>query len=1578
MPLPSGACLGAYTIVAPLGTGGMGEVYRAHDPRLGRDVALKVLPVDMAGDPSRLERFTREARAIAALNHPHIVTIYSTEEAGGVRFLTMELVDGQPLDALIPANGMPLSRFLELALPLADALNAAHQKQITHRDLKPANVMVASDGRLKVLDFGLASAPTTDIARGFSSAELVTSPQVTTPGTIIGTMPYMSPEQVEGKQLDHRTDLFSLGVMFHEMLSGTRPFSGESSAQLMSSILRDTPSSTSDLRTDVPDALSRLVARCLEKQPDDRVQTARDIYNELRHVQKQLESGPRPKPDSRPARAAGTDSLWLAVMPFTSVATDDDARALADGLTEDITAGFARFPYLSVVAEQSARQHKGTAADVRQIGKVLGARYILDGGIRRGGTSIRITARLVDAESGAQLWSETYTRELRQSDLLTVQDDVTDRVVATVADVHGVLLRSASVGVRGVPINQLTPEEVRLRYWSYHRQHAPTEHGLLRDHFERRVEAQPAFAPFWAVLAHLCLHEYGFGFNARPEPLLRARHAVDRALELDSLNQHAWEALAFTLFFEQDREGFAHAADRVLALNPRNANATALLGILFVHAGELERGCALADRASAINPDHPGWYHIARASADYVSGQFESALRFAKRINMPQHLWAHALVAMSSAQLGRTTEALAALETLLALEPGFADEAVMAAAARRWKWLPEQAERMVDGYRKAMALRREAARARPASDAASAPLGVASAGLGAAAVAGQAQTKDLRIAVLPFTSRGGDAAASLADGLTDDITTGLSRFGYLRVLSRAAAGAISGGVNDPRAAGVRLGARYLLEGNVRTAADTLRVTVRLIDTETDANLWADTIDRDAAIGGFALQDEVASRIVATVGDPTGLLAHAMATPLADAPLDRLSVAELVIRHYVYRQHLRPEDHARLREAFERALEREPRAAEGWACLANLYSHEHSLGLNPLPDTASRHRRAAERAVEIDPASQAAWLSLTAVHLFARDATAFRTAAERTVSLNPLNADALALCSIYLLSAGEHERASALIERAVALKPQHPGWYHFTRYSVHYHRGEYEEALREAKLINMPAWPHASMAAVICAGQVGLETEARLALDALRRIDPDLVTPARARRAWSLWNWDERMTARSMEGLEKALALTGAARPSDATDMIRSEAPASSSGTRPPSDAWPGALDMSVAVRAFTVRTGDDEATELAEGLSENITTGLSRFAYLRVRAAPGAGDHTRHAAGASETTSGARFVVEGGVKRSGRAVRVNVRLLEVASGTTLWAEHYDRDGSVDAFTIQDDIGDRVAATLADDGGVLYRLFATAVRASSDEEHDALRLFVRFAQFAEHFTREEHSRLRDQYEALVERQASNATAWAHLAVLYGLEVFFGFNPLPDPVARVRRGAERAVALDSTHQGAWYALADAAFFERNAAAFRSAADRAIELNPLHSRTVGAIGLLRVFAGDSTEGAAIVTRAIALNPRHPGWFHLALFLDAFQRGDADRALAQAARINMPHVPVDGRLFAIAAAGRFGRAPEAAAAIHEVRRDYPHFMDPRRAREEWAIRIWDGELLDSLVNGFDAALKAQSVAPPGSRDSR
>ena len=276
----SGESLGHYRVLAELGVGGMGEVYRATDTKLGRDVALKVLPAAMAASADRLERFRREAKALAALDHPGIVTVFSVEEAEGVHFLTMQLIEGQALDSAIPEGGMPVDRILDIASALADALAAAHDKGIVHRDLKPANVMITSDGRVKVLDFGLAK----ELREADPMDVTLTSSPHTEIGVVMGTPAYMSPEQVVGGAIDHRTDIFSLGVLLYEMVTGRRPFQGRSSAETTSAILRDTPAAVTEVRADVPGDLARIIRRCLEKDPRHRIQTARDVSNELRDL----------------------------------------------------------------------------------------------------------------------------------------------------------------------------------------------------------------------------------------------------------------------------------------------------------------------------------------------------------------------------------------------------------------------------------------------------------------------------------------------------------------------------------------------------------------------------------------------------------------------------------------------------------------------------------------------------------------------------------------------------------------------------------------------------------------------------------------------------------------------------------------------------------------------------------------------------------------------------------------------------------------------------------------------------------------------------------------------------------------------------------------------------------------------------------------------------------------------------------------------------------------------------------------------------------------------------------------------
>jgi eukaryotic-like serine/threonine-protein kinase len=297
VPDPADRTLSHYRIVRALGAGGMGEVFVAHDTKLGRDVALKILPASMAADPDRRERFAREARAIAALNHPNIVTVHSVEEAPapdpgqpGVTFLTMELIEGRTLADLLPAKGLPLDQLLKLAIPLADAVGAAHAKGITHRDLKPANVMVTSDGRVKVLDFGLAKLRD-EAPRAEGSVTTLEPQPLTGEGRIVGTVTYMSPEQAEGKTVDHRSDIFSLGVMLYEMATGERPFKGDSNVSTLSSILRDTPRAVTDLNPGLPRDLAKLIRRALTKDPEHRFQSAKDLRNELEELKQDLDSG---------------------------------------------------------------------------------------------------------------------------------------------------------------------------------------------------------------------------------------------------------------------------------------------------------------------------------------------------------------------------------------------------------------------------------------------------------------------------------------------------------------------------------------------------------------------------------------------------------------------------------------------------------------------------------------------------------------------------------------------------------------------------------------------------------------------------------------------------------------------------------------------------------------------------------------------------------------------------------------------------------------------------------------------------------------------------------------------------------------------------------------------------------------------------------------------------------------------------------------------------------------------------------------------------------------------------------------
>src|ERR1700680_473266 len=452
MPLSTGEKLGPYQIVAPIGAGGMGEVYRAKDPRLNRDVAIKVSALQFS------ERFEREAKAIAALNHPNICQIYDI----GPNYLVMEFIEGSPLH-----GPFPLDRTIRYAVQICDALDAAHKKSITHRDLKPANILVTASG-MKLLDFGLAKMGTPSALP--SSDDATQAADLTEVGTVLGTAAYMSPEQTKGEQTDARSDIFSFGVVLYEMLSGRRAFSKNSAIETMAAIVRDEPPPL-----DATSSISAIVTRCLRKLPASRFQT----MNEVRAALEQA--------TATAATAAKTPSI--AVLPFANMSADKENEYFSDGLAEEILNLLAKIPGLKVIARTSSFAFRGKEQDITQIAETLRVENILEGSVRKAGNRIRITAQLIHAADGTHLWSERYDPDM--TDVFAIQDEIGQAI-------------SEALQVRLAPRAQV----VNIEAWQlclkgeYHRRRfTPESLARAKEYFEQALAIDPNYAHAYNRLA---------------------------------------------------------------------------------------------------------------------------------------------------------------------------------------------------------------------------------------------------------------------------------------------------------------------------------------------------------------------------------------------------------------------------------------------------------------------------------------------------------------------------------------------------------------------------------------------------------------------------------------------------------------------------------------------------------------------------------------------------------------------------------------------------------------------------------------------------------------------------------------------------------------------------------------------------------------------------------------------------------------------------------------------------------------------------------------------------------------------
>jgi serine/threonine protein kinase len=634
-------------------------------------VAVKVLPEAVASSPDRLARFEREARTVAGLNHPNIVTLHTVEDEGSVRFLTMELVEGQTLSHLVTPGGLPLPRILELSIPLTEALVAAHERGVIHRDLKPGNVMVTREGRVKVLDFGLAEMAD---EKASPQEQNMTVTAGSPAGEIVGTVPYMAPEQLRGEAVDARSDLFALGIIMYELATGNRPFTGNSYAELTSSILRDIPEPLARTRAELPSELDRIVSRCLEKNPRERIQSALDVYNELLRLRKDLERG-----DLEGSAPDGVATI--AVLPFVNRSASAEDEYFSDGLADELLNELSKIKGLRVPSRSSSFHFKGKDVPLGEIGRALKVANVLDGSVRKAGNRIRVSVQLVKVSDGYHLWSETYDRTME--DIFAVQDDIAQSVVK---ELRGTLLgggedapaasqtRAAFAGVSKE--RAYDPESydfyLRGRYLF-----GASDDGPVRaqELFRKAIERSPRFALAYFGLGESYVVQSWLSSRDREATVAQAKAALAKAFELDDrLSEARVLAAQIKLYFDWDWDGAER--DHCLAIenNPGSDLAHREYGCFLSLMGRFEEGLDAARRAQVLDPLSVNATHEVGYQLLALGRLEEAAIEFRKAIDLnPTWTWGNIKLGMSYSRMGEHDKAMACVrraDDLLGGSPG--------------------------------------------------------------------------------------------------------------------------------------------------------------------------------------------------------------------------------------------------------------------------------------------------------------------------------------------------------------------------------------------------------------------------------------------------------------------------------------------------------------------------------------------------------------------------------------------------------------------------------------------------------------------------------------------------------------------------------------------------------------------------------------------------------------------------------------------------------------------------------------------------------------------------------------------